>query len=244
MPGPHALAVGGTAFLACAVEMVEALTIVLAVGVTRGWGRALGAALCAVAVLALIVVVAGPRLAALADDRWIRLAIGGVALYVGLTWLRKAVLRAAGRKAQRDEQAAYARDVATLARAGAREAFATAFGGVLTEGIEVVAIVLALGSGAAASLGAAAGGAALALVLVVGVGILVREPLGRVPENAMKFVVGVMVAAFGIFWVGEGLGLAWPASDLALFYLAAVVLAAASACTGGLRRAAPTGASG
>jgi uncharacterized membrane protein len=233
----HALAIGATAFLASAVELVEALTIVLAVGLTRGWARALSAAACAVVVLAAVVAIAGPRLPALVENHWIKLVVGAVALYVGVTWLRKAVLRAAGRKALRDENAAFAREREALEGAGGAAAFATAFNGVLTEGIEVVAIVLALGSGTVETLGAATGGALLALIAVLALGALVHRPLARVPENAMKYVVGVMVTAFGIFWVGEGLGVAWPASDLALFYLAAIVLLVAGSSTVGMRRA-------
>ncbi len=233
----HALAIGATAFLASAVELVEALTIVLAVGITRGWARALSAAACAVIVLAAVVAIAGPRLPGLVENHWIKLVVGAVALYVGVTWLRKAVLRAAGRKALRDENAAFAREREALARGDGTGAFVTAFNGVLTEGIEVVAIVLALGSGTAETLGAAAGGAVLALIAVLALGAIVHRPLARVPENLMKYVVGVMVTAFGVFWVGEGANVAWPAQDVALFYLAAVVLLVAAASTLGMRRA-------
>jgi uncharacterized membrane protein len=233
---PHAVAIGATSFLACAVEMVEAMSIVVAVGVTRGWGRAFGAALCAVAVLAIVVGLAGPRLPALAENHWIKLAVGLIALYVGLRWLQKAVLRAAGRKALRDENASYARSVARAQTESPGEAFVTAFTGVLTEGIEVVAIVLALGSGSAVTLEAAGGGALVALLLVGGVAIAVQGPLSRVPENTLKYLVGVMLTAFGTYWIGEGLGVAWPASDVALFYLAAAVLAIALSTTAALRR--------
>jgi uncharacterized membrane protein len=229
-------AIGGTAFLASGVEMVEALTIVLAVGITRGWARALLAALCAVLVLGAVVAVAGPRLPALVENHWIKLVVGLVALYVGWGWLRKAVLRAAGRKAQRDENASFARERETLERESGAAAFTTAFNGVLTEGIEVVAIVLALGSNSPATLGAATLGALAAVIVVVIVGLVVHQPLSRVPENGMKYVVGIMVTAFGIFWVGEGLQIAWPASDVALFYLAALVLVLAGSTTLALRK--------
>ncbi len=155
----QALAIAATSFLASAVELVEALTIVLAVGITRGWPRALSAAACAIGVLAIAVALAGPRLPALVENHWIKLAVGLVALYVGVSWLRKAVLRAAGRKALHDEDAIFVRERAKLDAADARAAFVTAFNGVLTEGIEVVAIVLALGSGTATTLGAAIAGA-------------------------------------------------------------------------------------
>jgi uncharacterized membrane protein len=229
-------AIGGTAFLASGVEMVEALTIVLAVGITRGWGRALLAALCAVVVLAAIVAIAGPRLPVLVENHWVKLVVGLIALYVGWSWLRKAVLRAAGLKAQRDESAAFARERETLERESGAAAFTTAFNGVLTEGIEVVAIVLALGSHSAATLDAAMLGALVALLAVVLIGLIVHQPLSRVPENAMKYVVGIMVTAFGIFWTGEGAQIAWPASDVALFYLAALILVLAGSTTLALRK--------
>ncbi|MBV8644932.1 MAG: hypothetical protein JO225_13585 [Candidatus Eremiobacteraeota bacterium] len=232
---PHELAIGATAFLATSVELVEALTIVLAVGITRGWGRALGAALVALLILAAVVALAGPRLPALVANHWFKLIVGLVALYVGVSWLRKAVLRAAGRKAHRDEAAAFERERAHLEREGPGEAFATAFNGVLTEGIEVVAIVLALGSGTPGTLASASAGALVALVVTVAVGIVVHRPLARVPENAMKYAVGVMVTAFGVFWTGQGIGIAWPAEDIALFYVAAGVLLVAALSTLGLR---------
>jgi uncharacterized membrane protein len=232
----NAIVIATTSFLACAVEMVEALSIVVAVGVTRGWARALGAAACAVVVLAIAVAIAGPRLPELAENPWVKLAVGLVALYVGSKWLYKAVLRAAGRKALRDENAAYARGLARAEKESPGEAFATAFTGVLTEGIEVVAIVLALGSGSPATLAGAAGGAFVALVLVAALGIAVKGPLSRVPENTLKYIVGVMLTAFGLYWVGEGVQVRWPASDVALFYLAALVLAVALASTAALRR--------
>jgi Ca2+/H+ antiporter, TMEM165/GDT1 family len=233
-------AVGGTAFLASGVELVEALTIVLAVGITRGWARALLAALCALVVLAAVVAIAGPRLPALVANHWVKLVVGLFALYVGWTWLRKAVLRASGRKALHDEDAIFAKERATLERESGTVAFWTSFNGVLTEGIEVVAIVLALGSGSAAALGAAAVGALVALAAVLVVGVIVHRPLARVPENTMKYVVGIMVTAFGIFWTGEGAQIAWPASDAALFYLALVVLAVAGSTTVALRRSSAT----
>jgi uncharacterized membrane protein len=232
---PHLWALAVTAFLASGVEAVEALTIVLAVGVTQGWPRALFAAFCASVVLGLVVIIAGPRLPGLVAYPLVKLAVGLIALSVGLSWLRKAVLRAAGRMALRDERAAFAKGLARLEAESPSEAFATAFTGVLTEGIEVVAIVLALGSGTAATLGATAGGAVAAFVVVAIAGVLVHRPLQRVPENAMKYVVGVMLTAFGIYWTGEGLGIAWPAHDLALFSLAALVLAVAAPTTAALR---------
>jgi uncharacterized membrane protein len=231
----HTLALGLTAFLACAVEAIEALTVVVAVGVTRGWARALIAALCALVVLAVVVALAGPRLPALAELRPVRLIVGLIALYLGSRWLRKAVLRAAGRKALRDERVAFERGRAKVAAGDDAAAFATAFSGVLTEGIEVVAIVLALGSGTTQTLTAAAGGALLAVLVIAVLGVAVRGPLERVPENTLKYLVGVMLSAFGIFWTGEGIGIAWPADDVALFYLAGIVLIGALSATRALR---------
>lgn len=231
----HTLALGLTAFLACAVEAIEALTVVVAVGVTRGWARALIAALCALVVLAVVVALAGPRLPALAELRPVRLIVGLIALYLGSRWLRKAVLRAAGRKALRDERVAFERGRAKVAAGDDAAAFATAFSGVLTEGIEVVAIVLALGSGTTQTLTAAAGGALLAVLVIAVLGVAVRGPLERVPENTLKYLVGVMLSAFGIFWAGEGIGIAWPADDVALFYLAGIVLIGALSATRALR---------
>lgn len=234
----HAAAIGVTTFLATAVELIEALTIVLAVGIARGWARALSAAACAVVILAAVVVVAGPRLSELVENHWIKLVVGAIALYVGARWLRKAMLRAAGRKAQRNEKAAFARERGALKRGDDTSAFITAFNGVLTEGIEVVAIVLALGSGSAVTFGAATGGALLALVTVIVAGAVVHRPLTRVPENLMKYAVGVMVTAFGVFWIGEGATLEWPARDISLFYLAFVVLIASLGTTAIVARAA------
>lgn len=232
----HAGAIAATAFLASAVELVEAVTIVLAVGITRGWARALAAAACAVLALAAIVAIAGPFLPTLVTLPFVRLGVGLVALYVGWTWLRKAVLRAAGRKAMRDENAAYAKDLAALERESPSRAFATAFTGVFVEGVEVVAIVLAVGSESSASLAAAAIGAGIALALVVAVALAVHRPLARVPENLMKYAVGVMVVSFGLYWTGEGAGVHWPGDDLALLYLPLAVLAVALATTTALRR--------
>ena len=239
-----AWAIAGTAFLASSVEAVEALTIVLAVGVAHRWRTALAAAAAALAVLAVVVGVAGPHLPALAANRWIRLAFGLVALYVGVTWLRKAVLQAAGRKAQRDEAASFARRRDEVSRATEAQAFAAAFNGVLVEGIEVVAIVLALGSASGGAMVAAAEGAALAVLAVTLAGIAVRTPLSRIPENVLKYVVGVMVTGFGLLWTGEGLGIAWPAEDGALFYLAGLTLCGSLIAVRSLtpRRGPPTAA--
>jgi uncharacterized membrane protein len=216
-------------FLACAVEAVEALTVVLAVGVTRSWRSALTG--CGVAVLALgaTTAILGPRLTALPIDT-LRLVVGGLLLVFGLQWLRKAILRAAGLRAQHDEEEIYEEEVAAARAADTRHegfdgyAFTIAFKGVLLEGLEVVFIALTFGANQD-RLGLAAAAAFAAVLLVASVGVLVRHPLSRVPENAMKFSVGVMLTSFGIFWGAEGAGASWPDGDAALLVIVPAVLA-------------------
>ena len=212
----HSVLLFVAAFLASAVEMVEALTIVLAVAVTRGWrsaGRGVAAALVA---LAVIVAALGPALANLPVDA-LRLVVGTVLLVFGLQWLRKAILRASGLKALHDEEAIYEAEVAAL-RANGDEprhdwyAFTVAFKGVFLEGLEVAFIVVTFG-GTQRNVGLAAAGAAAALVVVLIAGAIVHAPLTRVPENTLKFGVGVMLTSFGIFWTAEGAGIAWPGAD-------------------------------
>jgi uncharacterized membrane protein len=210
-----------SAFLASAVEMVEALTIVLAAGVARGWRSALTGLGAATVLLAFAVATLGPALTVIPLQA-LRLVVGALLLVFGLQWLRKAILRASGYKALHDEGAIFARelaeaeDAARIERAGVDwYGFTLAFKGVLLEGLEVVFIVLTFGS-AQGSIPLAAAGAAGALVLVAGVGVAVRAPLARVPENAMKFAVGVMLTTFGIFWSAEGAGAHWPGSDASL----------------------------
>ena len=211
-----------SAFLASAVEMVEALTIVLAAGVARGWRSALAGLGAATIALAVIVAALGPALTAIPLNA-LRLVVGALLLVFGLQWLRKAILRASGYKALHDEDELFARelsearDAERVERAGLDwYGFTLAFKGVLLEGLEVVFIVLTFGS-AQGSIPLAAAGAAAALVLVAGIGLAVRAPLARVPENATKFVVGVMLTTFGIFWSAEGAGVEWPGEDAALF---------------------------
>jgi uncharacterized membrane protein len=198
--------------------MVEALTIVLAMGVTRGWRSALVGAGAAVLALAAIVAALGPALTVIPIEV-LRLVVGALLLVFGLQWLRKAILRASGWRAQRDEDAAFARQAAS-ARAAAKEthagldwyAFTISFKGVLLEGLEVAFIVLTFGS-TQGSIPLAAAGAAAAVVLVVLAGVVVRGPLSRVPENTLAFAVGVMLTTFGIFWGAEGTGVEWPGED-------------------------------
>jgi uncharacterized membrane protein len=239
-------------FAACVVESVEALTIVLAVGVTRGWQATLRGVAAALVVLAAIVAVLGPALTVIPIDV-LRLVVGGLLLIFGLGWLRKAILRASGFTALHDEDAIYARQRAAAAQAGTHTggvlvdayAFTLAFKGVLLEGLEVAFIVLTFGANQN-NIPLAVVGAAAAVVLVTAVGIAVRAPLARVPENTLKFAVGVLLTSFGIFWGVEGAGGHWPGSDAALLGVVAFVLATAAAAVWWLRRvharvAAPTG---
>jgi uncharacterized membrane protein len=210
-----------SAFLASAVEMVEALTIVLAAGLARGWRSSLTGVAAAVVVLAVIVAALGPALTVIPLDA-LRLVVGGLLLVFGLQWLRKAILRAAGLKALHDEDAIFARELAEARTAAPHEragvdayGFTLAFKGVLLEGLEVAFIVLTYGS-TQGSIPLAAAGAGAAVVLVATVGVAVHAPLARVPENAMKFAVGVMLTTFGIFWSAEGAGAHWPGGDASL----------------------------
>ena len=221
----------GTAFVASLVEVVEAFTIVLAAGTLRGWRGAVVGTAAGLAALALIVVGLGPLLDQV-PLHLLQLVIGVLLLLFGMGWLRKAVLRAAGIIALHDENAAFAAETVKLSDAATpgRAAFdwlgsVMAFKAVLLEGLEVVFIVIAVGSGRgllfAASLGALA-----ACVVVLAIGAIVRRPLARVPENTLKFAVGVILSAFGVFWTGEGLGIAWPGADLVILVFAAAFLLA------------------
>ncbi|MGH2970736.1 MAG: COG4280 domain-containing protein [Gaiellaceae bacterium] len=230
-----------SAFLASTVEMVEALTIVLASGVARGWRSSLTGVGAAVLALAVIVAALGPALTVVPLNA-LRLVVGGLLLTFGLQWLRKAILRASGFKALHDEDAIFAKElegaqtVPRDERAGIDwYGFTLSFKGVLLEGLEVAFIVITFGS-TQGSIPLAAAGAAAAVVLVAGVGIAVRAPLARVPENTLKFAVGVMLTTFGIFWSTEGAGGSWPGSDAALFGVLAFVILVSFACVGVLRR--------
>jgi uncharacterized membrane protein len=230
-------------FAACVVESVEALTIVLAVGVTRGWRSTLRGVAAGLVVLAVIVAVLGPALTVIPIDA-LRLVVGGLLLIFGLGWLRKAILRAAGYKALHDEAAIYTRQRAAAEQAGTHDsgllgdayAFTLAFKGVLLEGMEVAFIVVTFGANQR-NIPLAVVGAVAAVVLVTLVGIAIRAPLARVPENTLKFAVGVLLTGFGTFWGVEGAGGAWPGADAALVPLIGLILAAAVAAVWGLRRA-------
>jgi uncharacterized membrane protein len=229
------------AFLASAVEMVEALTIVLAVGVTRGWRSALIGVATATVALAIVIAVLGPALTLIPINA-LRLVIGTLLLIFGLQWLRKAILRASGYKALHDEDAIFRKEQEEAQRAGQIEragldwyAFTLSFKGVFLEGLEVAFIVLTFGS-AQGSIPLAAAGAAIALILVAGVGVAVHAPLSRVPENTMKFAVGVMLTTFGIFWGAEGAGVEWPGTDAAILAVLVFVLAISFGLVALLRR--------
>ncbi|HSC04630.1 MAG TPA: hypothetical protein VLC49_14970 [Solirubrobacteraceae bacterium] len=247
MSGPQ-LGLAISVFLACAVEAVEALTIVLAVGVTRSWRWALAGVAAAAAALAVIVAALGPALDAVPIDA-LRVIVGALLLVFGLQWLRKAVLRAAGLKAQRDEVKAFAAET-DAARAAALPgdgfdgyAFTIAFKGVLLEGLEVAFIVLTFGS-SQHDIGLAALAAGVAVVVVILTGLAVRAPLARVPENNMKFAVGVMLTSFGVFWGAEGAGASWPGGDAALLVIIPGVLLVSLGLVQWLRRASVASALG
>jgi len=229
------------AFLGSLVEAVEALTIVLAVATVRGWRPAGLGALAGLVLLSLIVVLLGPLLN-LAPLHLLQFAIGVLLLLFGMRWLRKAILRAAGIIPLRDEARAFARETAELNEQAQRHearldwlAGLTSFKAVLLEGLEVAFIVIAV-SAAGGLLIPASVGALAACILVAGVGFAVHRPLARIPENTLKFAVGVMLSAFGMFWTGEGLGVAWPGADLAIVGFAALFLALGLAAAAMLRR--------
>jgi uncharacterized membrane protein len=217
-------------FLASAVEMVEALTIVLAVGVTRGWRSTVFGIGAATLALAAVIAALGPALTRIPIDS-LRLVVGALLLIFGLQWLRKAILRASGYKALHDEDAIYREELEEARQAGHVEkagmdwySFTVSFKGVFLEGLEVAFIVLTFGSNQG-SIPLAAVGAVAALIVVAGVGAIVHAPLSRIPENTMKFSVGIMLTTFGIFWGGEGAGVAWPGKDVAIFAILAYVVA-------------------
>jgi Ca2+/H+ antiporter, TMEM165/GDT1 family len=218
---PGTVVLAGAVFLACAVEMVEALTIVLAVGHTRGWRSALEGVGVALVALSALVGAFGPALVHVPLNV-LRLIVGAVLLIFGMQWLRKAILRSSGLKAKHDEDEIYRIKVAELRALDVpvrrdRVAFVVAFKGVFLEGLEVVVIVLTLGT-SAHRVGLAALVAVLALVVVGTSGVVVARQLSRVPENAMKMSVGVLLVTYGTFWTGEGLKVHWPGNDVMLVY--------------------------
>lgn len=231
-------------FLACVVEAVEALTIVLAAGSAREWrstGQGLGAA---VVTLAVVVTVLGPAITAIPLS-WLRVFIGGLLLVFGLQWVRKAVLRASGFKGLHDEAALFEEHRTEAAAAAVRRrgvvhdwyAFTLSYKGVLLEGLEVVFIVLTFGANQH-QVPLAAGAAAAAVLVVAALGVVVKAPLTRVPENWLKMVVGVMLTSFGMFWSAEGAGARWPGSDAALLVIVPAVAAVVAVLVLALRRVA------
>jgi uncharacterized membrane protein len=221
------------AFLASLVEFVEALTVVLAVGVVCGWRPALTGTGLALAALGALVVVLGPALQRIPLDL-VQLVVGGLLLLFGMRWLRKAILRAAGVIPLHDEAAVFAEETRALGRPAATAtsgwdapAIAAPFKIVMLEGIEVVFIVVAIGATSGRLLPASVGAAA-ALVAIILLGLALHRPLAAIPENALKFAVGVLLCAFGTFWVGEGIGIAWPGEDWSILALIAGFLATAA----------------
>lgn len=217
------------AFLASLVEFVEALTIVLAVGIVRGWRSALIGVFGGVAFLTVLVLIFGPALKSVPIHA-LQLILGVLLLLFGLRWLRKAILRAAGVLKLHDEAAAFEKETKTLAAfglptSGATDmiALTTSFKAVTVEGLEVVFIVIATGAVHGMLLAAALGAAAAGLIVVL-LGLALHRPLAQVPENTLKFSVGVLLSAFGAFWTGEGVGLSWPGEDYSLFGLVAAFL--------------------
>jgi len=229
---PLTLAVAATpSFIASSVEFVEALTIVLAVGTTRGWRAPLVGAALAALTLAVIVAVIGVALVTVVPRHVLQLVVGILLLLFGLRWLRKAILRYAGIVALHDEDLIYQREVAALRAQGLRKSewdwvgTVLSYKAVLLEGLEVAFIVIAFGAAGADAMSAAIWGAIAAGVIVIGLGVALKQPLTQVPENTMKFGVGAMLTTFGVFWSSEGLGTQWPGDALSLFGILGVVLA-------------------
>ncbi len=251
--GISSLGIAAAAFLASAVEFVEALTIVLALGVTRGWRASLWGTAAAFAVLGVGIAAIGPGLTGHLPRHWLQLAVGALLLTFGLQWLRKAIFRSAGLIALHDEDEEFAAETAAARAAAAEQrfgldwyAFTVAFKGVLLEGLEVVFIVVSFGASSSDRVPAVVG-AAVALVLVLVVGAAVHRPLSRVPENLIKYSVGLLLSTFGLFWLVEGLNavapgghpVGWPGGDAALPVILLAWFAVSQASVHALRPRAP-----
>jgi uncharacterized membrane protein len=230
-------------FLASLVEGVEALTIVLAVGTTRGWRSTWYGVGAALLTLAAFVAVLGPALT-LIPINVLRLVVGGLLMTFGLQWLRKAILRASGYIPLHDEDAIFSKARSAAKKASHKQhegriddwyAFTIAFKGVLLEGLEVAFIVVTFGANQG-SIPLAIAGAVAAAIVVVGTGMVVHKPLAQVPENTLKFIVGIMLTSFGIFWGSEGAGIHWPGNDLALLGIIALILVMAVSQVAWLRQ--------
>jgi uncharacterized membrane protein len=227
----HLVAVALPAFIASLVEFIEALTIVLAVGTTRGWRSALIGSAAGVAVLAILVAEFGRELT-YAPLQLIQIVLGALLVFFGLRWLRKACLRYAGLIPMGDENLRFAKTTSQLSGGATSAAIdgpgvLTAFNGVVLEGLEIVFIVLAVGA-SSSSLGLATLGAGVAGVIVIGLALVLREPLARVPANTLKFIVGLMLSSLGTLWLGEGLGVDWPGADFSAFGIGAAYLVASA----------------
>jgi uncharacterized membrane protein len=228
-------------FLACSVEMVEAMTIVLAVGVTRGWRSALTGVGAGFVTLAAVVAIIGPSLVTLVPLGALQVVVGTLLLIFGMQWLRKAIQRAAGVRAKHNENAIYEEELSELRAADAVNGesidwtgFVVSFKGVFLEGLEVAFIVLTFGTNsgrfALSSIGALA-----AFVVVTTIGLVIHRPLSRVPENSIKFTVGIMLASVGTFWAGEGIGVDWKLGDVTILIAIAGYAAVAFALVEALK---------
>jgi Ca2+/H+ antiporter, TMEM165/GDT1 family len=218
----------GAAFLGSAVESVEALTIVLAVGLTRGWRSPLYGTLVALVSLAVLVAVFGQLIVTRVPESYLKLIIGALIVLFGLRWLHKAVLRSAGVIPMHDEDKSYAATVSELQGTAARQdwiGFTIALKGVFLEGLEVVFIVVAVG-GTSGELPIAAAGGLLAMIVVAAIGMVVRKPLAQVPENTLKYAVGIILTSLGTFWAAEGMGATWPLDFVSVFAIAAIYFGA------------------
>lgn len=220
----------GASFLGSGVEFVEALTIILAVGSIRGWKSSLTGAAVAIITLGVLVAIIGAPLVHVIHVSWVQILVGLFMLLFGIRWLRKAILRYAGLKSLHDEAAAYQKELDRQRNAGEVRrsgidsfAFSTTFAGTFLEGLEAIFIIIAFGLSQNA-IPSSIWGAAAAVVVVLILGFALRSPLARIPENSLKFIVGVMLTSFGAFWLGEGLHVAWPQKDLSIVYMVATLL--------------------
>ena len=231
----------GASFLGTSVEFVEALTIILAVGAVRGWKSSLLGAVSAVVALGALVVVIGAPLTAIIQVFWVQIVIGLMMLLFGIRWLRKAILRYAGLKSLHDEAESYEKELSRQRAAGDvssgidKFAFSTSFSGTFLEGLEAIFIVITFGF-SSHSMSSSILGAAIATVVVVAAGVALRSPLAKVPENTLKFIVGVMLTSFGAFWIGEGFGVHWPQKDLSILYIALTLVLFSWLETGRIKR--------
>ena len=228
----------GASFLGSAVEATEALTIVLAVGLTRGWRAPLLGTVVAIVALAVLVILFGQLIVTRIPDSALKLLVGTLLLLFGLNWLHKAVLRSAGVVEMRDEARAYEQTVSQLQETQTRTdwvGFVLALKGVFLEGLEVVFIVIGVG-GTGHGLPTAIAGGVIAAAVVAATGFFVRRPLARVPENTLKYGVGVILTSLGTFWAAEGMGASWPGDFLSIFVLVAVYFGASRLAVELIRR--------